>query len=62
MKAAGYRQLRVMARGHLTENFEAAGLREEAIAIDLVHPTFEEWPHAHRCERLIGRPYLPRPP
>jgi hypothetical protein len=33
-------------RGHLTEIFEAAGLRdveEDAIAVDVVHPTFEEW-------------------
>jgi SAM-dependent methyltransferase len=33
-------------RGHLTEIFEAAGLRdvEEApISVDVVHPTFEEW-------------------
>lgn len=33
-------------RGHLTELFEAAGLRdvEEApISVDVVHPTFEEW-------------------
>lgn len=33
-------------RGHLTEIFEAAGLREvreESIAVDLVHPTFDEW-------------------
>ena len=33
-------------RGHLTELFEAAGLRdveEDAIAVDVVHPTFEEW-------------------
>jgi SAM-dependent methyltransferase len=33
-------------RGHLTELFEAAGLRdvaEDAIAIDVVHPAFEEW-------------------
>ena len=32
--------------GHLTELFEAAGLRdvvEESIAVDRVHPTFEEW-------------------
>lgn len=32
--------------GHLTEIFEAAGLRdvqEEAIAVDVVHPTFDEW-------------------
>jgi hypothetical protein len=32
--------------GHLTDLFEAAGLRdvrEEAIAVDVVHPTFEEW-------------------
>lgn len=33
-------------RGHLTEIFDAAGLRdvvEDAIAIDVLHPTFEEW-------------------
>lgn len=33
-------------RGHLTEIFRAAGLRdveEESIAIDVVHPTFDEW-------------------
>jgi SAM-dependent methyltransferase len=33
-------------RGHLTDLFEAAGLRgvvEDAIAVDVVHPTFEEW-------------------
>jgi len=33
-------------RGHLTELFEAAGLRdvrEDAIAVDVVHPTFAEW-------------------
>jgi SAM-dependent methyltransferase len=33
-------------RGHLTELFEAAGLRdvaEGAIAIEVLHPTFEEW-------------------
>ncbi|WKG02176.1 class I SAM-dependent methyltransferase [Mycolicibacterium sp. HK-90] len=33
-------------RGHLTEIFEAAGLRavaERPIAVDVVHPTFEEW-------------------
>jgi SAM-dependent methyltransferase len=33
-------------RGHLTELFEAAGLRdvqEDSIAVDVVHPTFEEW-------------------
>ena len=33
-------------RGHLTEIFETAGLRdvhEDAIAVDVVHPTFEEW-------------------
>lgn len=33
-------------QGHLTEIFEAAGLgdvHEDAIAIDVVHPTFEEW-------------------
>lgn len=32
--------------GHLAELFEAAGLREveeESIAVDVVHPTFEEW-------------------
>ena len=32
--------------GHLTELFEAAGLRdveEDSIAVDVVHPTFEEW-------------------
>ncbi|HET7073590.1 MAG TPA: class I SAM-dependent methyltransferase [Mycobacterium sp.] len=32
--------------GHLTELFEAAGLRdveENAIAVDVAHPTFEEW-------------------
>jgi SAM-dependent methyltransferase len=32
--------------GHLTELFEAAGLRdveEVSIAVDYVHPTFEEW-------------------
>ena len=33
-------------RGHLTEIFDAAGLRnvtEDAIAIDVLHPSFEEW-------------------
>lgn len=33
-------------RGHLTEIFAAAGLRdveERPIAVDVVHPTFEEW-------------------
>lgn len=33
-------------RGHLRELFEAAGLRdveEKSIAVDVVHPTFEEW-------------------
>jgi SAM-dependent methyltransferase len=33
-------------RGHLTELFEAAGLRdvqEDPIAVDVVHPSFEEW-------------------
>jgi SAM-dependent methyltransferase len=33
-------------RGHLTEIFETAGLHaveEDAIAVDVVHPTFEEW-------------------
>lgn len=33
-------------RGHLTELFDDAGLRdveEDAIAVDVVHPTFEEW-------------------
>lgn len=33
-------------RGHLTEIFEAAGLHdvhEDSIAVDVVHPTFEEW-------------------
>jgi len=33
-------------KGHLTELFEAAGLRdveEDSIAVDVVHPTFEEW-------------------
>lgn len=33
-------------RGHLTEIFEAAGLQavaEDSIAVDVVHPTFEEW-------------------
>ncbi|RDH78218.1 class I SAM-dependent methyltransferase [Mycolicibacterium moriokaense] len=32
--------------GHLTELFEAAGLdgvSEDSIAVDVVHPTFEEW-------------------
>jgi len=32
--------------GHLTEIFEAAGLREvdeAAISVDVVHPTFDEW-------------------
>ena len=32
--------------GHLTELFEGAGLsdvKEESIAVDVVHPTFEEW-------------------
>jgi SAM-dependent methyltransferase len=32
--------------GHLTELFEAADLRdvqEDSIAVDVVHPTFEEW-------------------
>lgn len=33
-------------KGHLTGLFEAAGLRdveEDSIAVDLVHPAFEEW-------------------
>jgi SAM-dependent methyltransferase len=33
-------------RGHLTEIFEAAGLcdvEEDAIAVDVRHPTFDEW-------------------
>jgi SAM-dependent methyltransferase len=33
-------------RGHLTEIFEAAGLRdveENAVAVDVRHPTFDEW-------------------
>lgn len=33
-------------KGHLTELFEAAGLRdlqENSIAVDVLHPTFEEW-------------------
>lgn len=33
-------------RGHLTELFEAAGLRdvdEDGIAVDVVHPSFEQW-------------------
>lgn len=33
-------------KGHLTEIFDAAGLRdvvEDAIAIDVPHPSFEEW-------------------
>jgi SAM-dependent methyltransferase len=33
-------------RGHLTQIFEAAGLRyvaEDSISVDVVHPTFEEW-------------------
>jgi SAM-dependent methyltransferase len=33
-------------RGHLTELFEAAGLagvQEEPISVDVVHPTFDEW-------------------
>jgi SAM-dependent methyltransferase len=33
-------------RGHLRQLFEAAGLhgvREDAIAVDVVHPTFDEW-------------------
>jgi SAM-dependent methyltransferase len=33
-------------KGHLTELFEAAGLgdvEEDSIAVDVVHPTFEEW-------------------
>jgi len=33
-------------KGHLTEIFEAAGLhdvKEDSIAVDVVHPTFEEW-------------------
>lgn len=33
-------------QGHLTEVFETAGLRdvqEHPIAVDVVHPTFEEW-------------------
>jgi SAM-dependent methyltransferase len=33
-------------RGHLTELFDAAGLRdveEDSIAVDVVHPTFAEW-------------------
>ena len=32
--------------GHLSELFEAAGLHDvevDAIAVDVVHPTFEEW-------------------
>jgi SAM-dependent methyltransferase len=32
--------------GHLTELFEAAGIRdveEDSITVDVVHPTFEEW-------------------
>lgn len=33
-------------RGHLTELFEGAGLRdveEQSLAVDVVHPTFAEW-------------------
>lgn len=33
-------------RGHLTELFDAAGLHdveEQAISVDVLHPTFEEW-------------------
>jgi SAM-dependent methyltransferase len=33
-------------KGHLTDLFEAAGLRnvnEDSIAVDVVHPTFEQW-------------------
>jgi hypothetical protein len=33
-------------KGHLTEIFEAAGLRdveEDSISVDVAHPTFEEW-------------------
>lgn len=33
-------------RGHLTEMWEAAGLRdvaEESLVVDVVHPTFDEW-------------------
>lgn len=33
-------------RGHLAELFEAAGLRDvenDSIAVDVVHPTFDEW-------------------
>ena len=33
-------------KGHLTELFEAAGLRdveEDSLVVDVVHPTFEEW-------------------
>src|SRR4051812_37791307 len=33
-------------RGHLTQFFEAAGLREvreDAITVNVVHPTFDEW-------------------
>jgi SAM-dependent methyltransferase len=33
-------------KGHLSELFEAAGLRdveEDSITVDVVHPTFEEW-------------------
>jgi SAM-dependent methyltransferase len=33
-------------RGHLTQLFEAAGLsdvREDAITVDVVHPSFDEW-------------------
>lgn len=33
-------------KGHLTELFEAAGLREVeegSVAVDVVHPSFEEW-------------------
>lgn len=38
--------LRGAQRGHLTELFETAGLRdvtEDSIAVDVVHPAFEEW-------------------
>jgi SAM-dependent methyltransferase len=34
------------SKGHLAELFQAAGLRdveEDSIAVDVVHPTFEEW-------------------
>ncbi len=33
-------------RGHLTEMFKVAGLRdvaEDSLVVDVVHPTFEEW-------------------